>query len=213
MEKNLISLEDLTLDIGTQLVKLARNSIRRKLGLPTNEMDLDLVLDKKGMAFVTLEKNDTFRSLRGCIGYVQAVYSLKDVVKRAAEAAAFSDPRFPPLRRDEVDDVIIEVTVLTSPKEIVGSRENLLSQIEIGVDGLIVEKGILYSGLLLPQVAVEYNWDQETFLAETCIKASLEPDCWLDAQVKVKKFSGRIFKEVTPNGDVYEVNLNNIIKS
>ncbi|BBG24537.1 TIGR00296 family protein [Sulfuracidifex tepidarius] len=213
MEKNLISLEDLTLDIGTQLVKLARNSIKRKLGLTASELTLDPVLEKKGMAFVTLEKNDTFRSLRGCIGYVQAVSSLKDVVERAAEAAAFSDPRFPPLSRDEIDDIIVEVTVLTSPKEIIGDRESLPSQIEIGVDGLIVEKGILYSGLLLPQVPVEYNWDQETFLAETCIKASLEPDCWLDTQVKVKKFSGRIFKEVNPNGAVYEVNLNNIIKS
>jgi uncharacterized protein (TIGR00296 family) len=212
-DHDLVSLDELTIDIGSQLVKLARNSIMKKLGIQgISEVELSPILNKKGMAFVTLERNDVHRSLRGCIGYVQAVYPLKDVVKRAAEAAAFSDPRFPPLEKHEIDDILIEVTVLTSPKEIQGNKIDLPSKIEIGVDGLIVEKGMLYSGLLLPQVPIEYNWDEETFLAETCIKASLEPDCWLDESVKIKKFSGKIFKEKYPKGDIFEVNLKAVTK-
>lgn len=213
MEENLISLEDLTPEVGEQLIKLARYAIRRSLGLPGKQIQTSPILERKGMAFVTLEKNDIYKSLRGCIGYVEAIASLKDIVMRAAESAAFSDPRFPPVSKDEVDDLIIEVTVLTKPVKINCERSELPKQIKIGVDGLIVQKGITFSGLLLPQVPVEYNWDAETFLAETCIKASLEPDCWLDDSVVIKRFSGRIFKEKSPNGEVEQVNLNNFINN
>ena len=201
----LVTISELNEELGRKLVKIARQAIEVELGLRKNVDDSlnDPVLDKKGLAFVTLEKlTGTSTSLRGCIGYVEAVAPLKEIVRRAAVAAAFSDPRFPPLRRDEIDSIIIEVTVLTKPEEIaVNDRKDLVNVVRVGEDGLIVEYGIMYSGLLLPQVPMEYCWDSETFLAETCIKAGLEPDCWLNPKVKVKKFQGIIFREIMPNSD------------
>jgi uncharacterized protein (TIGR00296 family) len=176
----------------------------QKLGLLKDKEDIyDEIINKKGLAFVTLEaKNGNKYSLRGCIGYVEAIAPIKDIVANAAIAAAFSDPRFPPLTKGEFKDIIIEITVLTKPEEITASKKDLPKLINIGEDGLIVEKGLFHSGLLLPQVAMEYCWDSETFLAETCIKAGLAPDCWLDENVKVKKFHGIIFRELNPASDI-----------
>jgi len=187
------------------LVRIARNAIKRRLKLKVEEVRIeDPILKKYGMAFVTLETSMGDRyELRGCIGYVEAVAPIGEVVEKAAVAAAFSDPRFPPVRRDEIDELIVEVTVLTKPQVLeVEDRRSLPEVVKVGEDGLIVEKGITYSGLLLPQVATEYCWDSETFLGETCIKAGLMPDCWLDKSVKIKKFQGVIFRESEPEGDV-----------
>lgn len=171
-------------------------------------------LFKKGLAFVTLETYlGNTSKLRGCIGYVEAVAPLAEIVRRAAVAAAFSDPRFPPISKDEINDILIEVTVLTKPEEInVKDRKDLVKLIKIGRDGLIVEKGILYSGLLLPQVPMEYCWDEETFLAETCLKAGLSPDCWLDNKVRIRKFEGIIFREKYPNSEEIQMILPSEIK-
>lgn len=165
------------------------------------------ILDKKGLAFVTLEeKRGNSYTLRGCIGYVEAVAPLKEIVARAAISAAFSDPRFPPLVKSELDNIIIEVTVLTKPEEIqVKNRWELPRFIKIGEDGLLVEYGLLHSGLLLPQVPVEYGWDEETFLAEVCLKADLEPSCWLNEKVRIKKFKGIIFRELEPNSNNIQI--------
>jgi len=171
------------------------------------KLDLNIydnqVVNKKGLAFVTLEEvSGSTYSLRGCIGFVEALAPLKEIVARAAVAAAFSDPRFPPLSKSELERIIFEVTVLTKPEEIiVDDRWELPKLIRIGEDGLLVEYGIFYSGLLLPQVPVEYGWDEETFLAETCIKAGLPPDCWLDKKIKVKRFKGIIIRELEPNSN------------
>jgi len=201
----LVTINDLTEDLGKKLVKIARQSIEVELGLrrKIDESLYDPVLDKRGLAFVTLEKETgSTTSLRGCIGYVEAVAPLSEIVSKAAISAAFSDPRFPPLAKHEIDEIIIEVTVLTKPEEITTSnRKDLVNQVKVGEDGLIVEYGIMYSGLLLPQVPMEYCWDSETFLAETCIKAGLDPDCWLNSKVKVKKFQGIIFRETSPNSE------------
>lgn len=201
----LLEIKELDLERGKALVRIARNAIKRKLKLEANkEQTVDPVLDKYGMAFVTLEKLEGEKyELRGCIGYVEAVAPLREVVEKAAIAAAFSDPRFPPLRREEMSEVVVEVTVLTKPQVLeVEDRTELPNHVRIGEDGLIVERGITHAGLLLPQVASEYCWDSETFLAETCIKAGLMPDCWLDRSIKVKKFQGVIFREVEPEGHV-----------
>ncbi|MBW9140641.1 MAG: TIGR00296 family protein [Candidatus Aramenus sp.] len=199
--KDLVTIEELNLEEGKKLVRIARLAIMSKLKLTDKFEDIsDEILNKKGLAFVTLEtKRGNTYSLRGCIGYVEAVAPLKDIVYNAAIAAAFSDPRFPPLRREEFQDVIIEVTVLTKPEVVDVPKTELPKVIKVGEDGLIVEKGILYSGLLLPQVPMEYCWDSETFLAETCIKAGLSPDCWLYEDVKVKRFKGIIFREIEPD--------------
>ncbi|QKQ99991.1 TIGR00296 family protein [Metallosphaera tengchongensis] len=202
----LLKLEDLNLQVGEKLVMIAKGAIKRKLkiNVEDNVNSNEEVLQKYGMAFVTLETYLGNRyELRGCIGYVEAVAPIRDVVARAATAAAFSDPRFPPLRKDEIDGIVVEVTVLTKPEVVETQDRKLLpSSIEVGKDGLIVEKGITHSGLLLPQVPKEYCWDSETFLAETCLKAGLMPDCWLDPSVKVKKFQGVIFRETRPGGEV-----------
>ncbi|MEM0373273.1 MAG: AmmeMemoRadiSam system protein A [Sulfolobaceae archaeon] len=185
------------------LIQIAKKAVFQRFGLEKlnlNEYNHE-VLNKKGLAFVTIEElsGNTY-SLRGCIGFVDAVAPLKEIVARAAVAAAFSDPRFPPLSKNELPRIIFEVTVLTKPEEIViENRWDLPKLIRVGEDGLLVEYGILYSGLLLPQVPIEYNWDEETFLAETCIKAGLSPDCWLDKRVKIKRFSGLIIREIEPN--------------
>ncbi|AEE93497.1 AmmeMemoRadiSam system protein A [Acidianus hospitalis] len=201
---SLVTIQELGIEEGKTLVKIARQAIMKKLGLQSSiSYKESEVLNKKGLAFVTLETllGET-TTLRGCIGYVEAVAPLKEIVKNAAIAAAFSDPRFPPLMKDEINNIIIEVTVLTKPEEVVvDDRKELPKVIKVGRDGLIVEKGILYSGLLLPQVPMEYCWDEETFLAETCLKAGLSPDCWLDKNVRIKRFEGIIFREKYPNSD------------
>ena len=202
---DLVRIEELDETRGKTLIEIARRAIAEEFGL--DKLDLnqysDEVLTKKGLAFVTLETySGETTSLRGCIGYVEAVAPLKEIVARAAQAAAFSDPRFPPLSRSELDSILIEVTVLTKPEPVrVENRFDLPKAIKVGEDGLIVEKGILHSGLLLPQVPMEYCWDEETFLAETCIKAGLKPDCWLDPSVTIKKFNGIIFREKYPKSE------------
>lgn len=215
ISEGLVTIQELNLEIGRTLIQIARRSIYEKFSLDKLKLDdyNNPILDKKGLAFVTLEEiYDNRTELRGCIGYVEAVAPLKEIVALAAKAAAFSDPRFKPLSKNELDKIIIEVTVLTKPEEIIiNDRWLLPKEITVGKDGLIVEKGILHSGLLLPQVAKEYCWDSETFLAETCIKASLEPDCWIDKSVRIKKFNGIIFREASPNSDnILVINPQNV---
>ncbi|WP_054837150.1 AmmeMemoRadiSam system protein A [Metallosphaera hakonensis] len=204
----LLSIDDINPQIARALLKIARKSIEQKLKKEPKVANSDLddpTLNKYGMAFVTLEtKYGENFELRGCIGYVDAVAPIKETVSKAAIAAAFSDPRFPPLKQYELDSVVIEITILTKPQVInVTNRVEIPSKVNVGEDGLIIEKGIMYSGLLLPQVPMEYCWDSETFLAETCIKAGLEPDCWLDDTVTVKKFQGLIIREnIKDNDDI-----------
>ncbi len=104
-----------------------------------------------------------------------------------------------------MDEIIVEVTVLTPPEKIDAKPKDLPNHVEIGRHGLIVKMGP-FSGLLLPQVAVEYNMDSEEFLSETCMKAGLPPDCWLTG-AEVYRFEGQIFKEKEPRGEVVEVDI------
>ncbi|MEM2018591.1 MAG: TIGR00296 family protein [Zestosphaera sp.] len=198
--------EDLTLEEGTFLVRLARraveNYIIRNVVIELPE-DTPQKLRGMGASFVTLLKISGAESheLRGCIGYVKPVEPLALNVIHAAIAAATEDPRFPPLEPRELTEVIFEVSVLSKMIEISRNPKKRPSEFLIGRDGLMVEYGF-YGGLLLPEVPVEYCWDNETFLAETCFKAGLSPDCWLNERVKVFRFSARTFKEVRPGGDV-----------
>ena len=135
-------------------------------------------------AFVTINKKG---SLRGCIGHIKGFKPLYKSVEEMAEAAAFQDPRFPPVTKKELKDLDIEISVLTPFKQITD-----VSEIEVGVHGLYIEQGF-YSGLLLPQVATEYNWDRDTFLEHTCRKAGLPPDAWKEKDIKIYIFSADIF--------------------
>ncbi|MEM2128288.1 MAG: TIGR00296 family protein, partial [Candidatus Methanomethylicaceae archaeon] len=162
------------------------------------------LLEKSGV-FVTLEKVTTRgRSLRGCIGYPVPHLPLVEATVDSAISAAFNDPRFPPVERQELDSIVFEVSILTPPVLIkVESPKDLPSSIKVGRDGLIVENGY-YRGLLLPQVPVEYGWDEETFLAECCMKAGLPPDAWLSRKTQVYKFTAEIFAESSPKGEVIQ---------
>ena len=140
--------------------------------------------------------------LRGCIGYPEPVFPLKDALVNSALAAAFDDPRFPRLRKDELDHVVFEVSLLTPPEEIVvNKRKEILKEVVIGKHGLIAERG-LYRGLLLPQVPVEWGWKVKEFLEQTCWKAGLPKDCWKDPNVKFYRFTAEFFEEEEPRGKV-----------
>jgi len=127
-------------------------------------------------------------------------------LQRASFSAAFEDMRFHALKKDELDNIVFEVSVLTEPKLIiVKNPKEYLKKIEIGKDGLIVEYDF-YKGLLLPQVPLQFepNWDVETFLEQTCVKSGLLPDMWLDDKTKIYKFQAQIFKEKTPRGEIIQ---------
>lgn len=185
---------------GELAVRIARKVVEAEV-LKKNPGKLDMpdsFREKRGV-FVTLNTYP-FHELRGCIGYPEPRFSLGSALVRAAQGACY-DPRFPPLGPEEVDHIVIEVTVLTPPELIEGDRRELPSKVVVGRDGLIAERGP-FKGLLLPQVPVEWNWDAETFLCQTCMKAGLPPDCWLDPGTRLYRFEGEIFSEVEPRGKV-----------
>jgi len=180
---------------GKLLVKIARRAIEEHLkGSEKFELDEDIpetLMEKRGV-FVTLEKNG---SLRGCIGYPEPVKPLIEALIDAAISAATRDPRFPPVEPEELEDITVEVSVLTVPEPLEVERpSDYPEHIRVGVDGLIVERGWA-RGLLLPQVAPEWGWDAEEFLCNTCMKAGLPPDCFYDPETRVYRFQAQIFNE------------------
>ena len=193
----------LTKEEGEKAVKFARETVDRYVkGEKIEDRDLGKKFREKSGAFVTILTYPD-RDLRGCIGIPEPIYDLKTSIIESAKSAT-RDPRFPPLTREELTNIIIEVTILTPPRLIeVRSPKEYLEKIKIGRDGLIVEKGF-YRGLLLPQVPVEWKWDVEEFLSQTCIKAGLPPDAWIDEDTKVYSFQGQIFAEREPYGEVEE---------
>lgn len=193
----------LTKEEGEKAVKFAREVVDGYIkGEKIEDRDLGKKFREKSGAFVTILTYPD-RGLRGCIGIPEPIYDLKTSIIESAKSAT-RDPRFPPLTREELPNIIIEVTILTPPRLIeVRSPKEYLEKIKIGRDGLIVEKGF-YRGLLLPQVPVEWKWDVEEFLSQTCIKAGLPPDAWIDEDTKVYSFQGQIFAEREPYGEVEE---------
>ncbi|HWQ49012.1 MAG TPA: TIGR00296 family protein [Methanosarcina sp.] len=193
---------------GRDAVKLARKTIESFLSeerLPEpHELGFELspVFGEKRGVFVTLTESGL---LRGCIGHPFPDSRLEDAIMDSAISAATRDPRFPPVREDELDEIVIEVTILTPPEKINAPAEELPERIEIGKHGLIVKQGYC-QGLLLPQVAPEYNMDSIEFLGHTCLKAGLSPDAWLKG-AEVSCFEGQIFKEKEPRGEVIEEKL------
>ncbi|MGC8817172.1 MAG: TIGR00296 family protein [Candidatus Hadarchaeum sp.] len=191
----------LSLEEGALLVKTARKTIETYLSsgkiLPRPKVPNKLL--EPGGVFVTLTKNG---ELRGCIGHPLPTMPLIDALIDAAISAATRDPRFPPVTLKEMREIEVEVSVLSKPELLkVNHPKEYPRLIEIGRDGLIVE-GMGGAGLLLPQVAVEYGWDAEEFLSNTCLKAGLMPDCWLERGVRISRFSAQIFSERGPGGVV-----------
>ena len=151
--------------------------------LPEDVPESQVLREKRG-AFVTLKKNG---DLRGCIGYIEAYKPLYQTIREMAVAAAFNDPRFPELEAKEWPAVEFELSVLTPLREIDDP-----DIIEVGKHGLLIRHGHS-SGLLLPQVAVEYGWSREEFLDHTCQKAGLAKECWRRSGTKLYIFSAEIF--------------------
>jgi len=202
---------ELTLEEGKFLVSLARKTVEtylktgRRLKIPENVPPK--LMEKCGV-FVTINKlKNGKRELRGCIGYPYPTHPLIEAVMDSAISSATRDPRFPPLNENELEKVIFEVSVLTPPEIIkVKKPMEYPSKIKIGRDGLIVESGF-YKGLLLPQVPIEWKWDEEEFLCQCCLKAGLPPDCWLLEETKIYRFEAIIFEETKPNGEIVRKEL------
>jgi len=168
------------------LLRIARRALTAELtGAPMTDMESNEVLLHPAGAFVTLHHCG---DLRGCIGHIGANEPLGLVVARCAVAAGTSDPRFPPVTPAELAHIDIELSIL-GPLESISAVE----QIEIGRHGLLVELG-WHRGLLLPQVATEWKWTRETFVAQTCHKAGLPPDAWKKG-AQIWRFDAEVFGE------------------
>jgi uncharacterized protein (TIGR00296 family) len=196
---------------GAELVTLARTAVEKYLDksvMITSEKEMQ----EKAGVFVTLNyvtgtKNEY---LRGCIGFPLPEKPLYQGVVEAAIAAATEDPRFPPLDKEEINNILFEVSILTPPEEIKASPAYYRREIQIGRDGLLLHWRF-GSGLLLPQVPLELKWDVEEYLSNICYKAGAPPDVWLDPSSKLYKFQAVVFKEVEPRGKVIRLDYNNNI--
>ena len=190
------------------MVRLARKSIEehlsgRRVESPTPPSER--LAERRGV-FVTLYRYPS-KELRGCIGLPYPTHRLVDAVIHAAISSATADPRFPPVRLKEMDEIVIEVSVLTKPEEIkYDDPKKLPEKIVIGRDGLIIEAGG-FSGLLLPQVPVEYNWTPEEYLMHLSLKAGLPSTYWLTGRARIYRFTAQIFAEKTPRGEIVEEKL------
>ena len=190
---------------GRAAVKLARKTIETFLsegklsGHQESGRDLSPVFGENRGVFVTLTEDGL---LRGCIGHPYPDSTLKEAILDSAVSAATRDPRFPPVGKEELNSIVVEVTILTQPEKINVPPKDLPDNVEIGKHGLIVKQGY-YQGLLLPQVAPENNMDAIDFLSHTCMKAGLSPDAWVNG-AEVYRFEGQIFKETEPEGEVIE---------
>ena len=180
----------LTADQRRKLLQIARDSITSVLerrDIRFVESDVEESLRRPAGAFVTLSTREGH--LRGCIGSIHPVAPLFRAVSQSAMNAAFRDPRFSPVSREEWQHLELEISVM-------GPIERVLcfDEILVGRDGLIISRGGL-AGLLLPQVATEHNWDRETFLSQTCVKAGLSPVAWRTPDTKIERFSAEVFGE------------------
>ena len=186
---------------GELAVRMAREAIEscvRRRSLPP--FTVPKSFERDSGVFVTI---NTFprEKLRGCIGYPNPFFPLAKAVVKSAEGAT-EDPRFPPLAEEELDRVVVEVSILTPPELIEAKKpKQLPSLVRIGVDGLIAARGQA-RGLLLPQVPVEWGWDAEEFLSQTCMKAGLLPDAWLEPETRFYRFQSEIWAETRPRGPV-----------
>jgi len=201
----------LTLEEGKFLVNLARQTVTEYLKkgkiLQVPEGVSPKLMKPSGV-FVTLNSfNNGEKTLRGCIGLPYPTTPLVQAVIEAALSAATRDPRFPPVALEELDQLIFEVSVLTPPERVtVEKPTDFPSKIKVGRDGLVVEKSYC-KGLLLPQVPVEWNWNEEEFLCQCSMKAGLSPDSWLLKDTNIYRFQAIIFEEASPKGQIKLKNI------
>lgn len=177
----------LTTEQKRTLLKIARESIRKEVSGEHTDLPKpdDSVFTQPCGAFVTIRM---MGDLRGCIGYIEASRPMTETVADAARAAATHDPRFEPIRSDELNKISLEVSLL-SPFESIRA-ENVIP----GVHGLYLIKSS-HRGLLLPQVAAERGWDRETYLDNLCLKAGMPPGCWRDGVYELLSFTAVVFSD------------------
>jgi uncharacterized protein len=177
----------MTSDADRQLLlTIAREALAAHVGTAAARVPGQVdILDRPGGAFVSLHIRG---ELRGCIGHIEPNEPLGRVVPRCAVAAGTTDPRFPPITPAELAELDIEISLLGPLEPIAGPQD-----FEIGRHGLVVEQG-WQRGLLLPQVATEWHWDAETFLAQTCHKAGLPKDAWQHGAT-IWRFDAEVFGE------------------
>ncbi|HTZ11408.1 MAG TPA: AmmeMemoRadiSam system protein B [Candidatus Margulisiibacteriota bacterium] len=170
-----------------RLLEIARDSIDNylKTGKKLEVVESDPVLNRNMGAFVTLHERG---ELRGCIGNLSGTEPLYLTVRDMAVEAATGDPRFPPVRPEEVKDIDIEISALSELKR-VGSAD----EVQLGIHGVLVRKGF-NSGVFLPQVATETGWSKEEFMSYLCAqKAGLSPDAWKDKATEIYVFTAEVF--------------------
>jgi hypothetical protein len=203
----------LSLEDGQFLVRLARKAMesyvshRVRASVPP---ETSQNLFSKCGVFVTLEKiisGASERELRGCIGRPLPDLPLVEATIDSAIDSCSQDPRFSPVKPAELQRILVEVSVLTPPELItVDDPKKYPLKIKVGVHGLLVERG-WNRGLLLPQVPIEWGWNEEDFLGQCCVKAGLPPSEWLKKTTKIFKFEGLVFQELEPNGNIVQRDL------
>ena len=194
----------LTLEDGKALITLARESIVYHFSKKEPKLDAAVLkrFSTRLGAFVNIYIND---KLRGSMGYHEPLYPLYEAVVKAAKSAAFSDPRYPSLGRNELDKITIEVSVLSPPRVMeVRNPEDYLTTIQAGKEGVVV-KGLFDTGILLPQTAIDNKWDVKTFIEQACLQGGMKKDVWLDfSQTYIYKFQCQAFREKGANKEVVQ---------
>ncbi len=191
-----------SLEEGDAAVGAARSTIEAAVrGTPGPRPAFPKKFENPAGVFTTLSTHPE-GALRGCVGFAEPVMPLKEAIVASAVAAATEDGRFEPVSPAELDAIVVELSLLTAPKPILGSSpEDVIKKVIVGRHGLIVREG-RRGGLLLPQVAVELKWNPQEFLEHTCSKAGQPADFWKDPRATVFAFEAEIFAETEPRGNV-----------
>lgn len=180
---------NISIDEKRAMLKIARSSIESIFDNSKN-IDIDLakfpILNSRKGAFITLTKN---HNLRGCIGYIISNLPLFETIKDAAKQAAIGDSRFPKLTKSEINQIAIEVSILSEPFPMKSYND-----IIVGTHGLILsERG--RRGLLLPQVPIEHNMSKEEYLSALCQKTGFYSDFWKEKTLNIEMFTANVFSE------------------
>ncbi|MEN3043909.1 MAG: TIGR00296 family protein [Candidatus Hydrothermales bacterium] len=188
---------------GKKLIDLAREAIKKHLkGEEVKASEEIKTKFSENMGVFTTLYTYPKKTLRGCIGNPYPTNPIWENILITSVESAFYDPRFPPIKNErELLNLILEITILSEPKLLEVNPTEYKNYIIIGKTGLMVKKG-LNRGLLLPQVALEYGFDEEKFLSETCLKAGLSYNEWKNKETEVYTFEGLKIKELKPNGEV-----------
>jgi uncharacterized protein (TIGR00296 family) len=191
---------------GIFLVKLARHTVDEYVTQRTQPKvpeETPESLRAKSGVFVTLNSiTGKHVTLRGCIGRPYPTQPLVEATIDSAVDSAANDPRFSAVKPSELDNILVELSVLTPPQKIqYQDPHELLELVEVGRDGLIaIRSG--WRGLLLPQVPVEWEWNTKQFLEHTCNKAGFPVDAWKDPKTEFMSFQAEIFGEDSPRGAI-----------